>query len=139
MAFTERMQIACPQSKAFDLMADARNELKWNDDVSAVELRTDEPIGQRSTFIVVNRGREDAATITRFDRPERLAFVVASKQMDIDIKYTFEAAEGGTLAVGTFDARPKGAMKVFLPLLMPMIKRGLAKQHANFIRLCETS
>jgi Polyketide cyclase / dehydrase and lipid transport len=139
MAFTERMQIACPQSKAFDLMADARNELKWNDDVSAVELRSDEPIGQGSTFIVVNRGREDEATITQFDRLERLAFAVASKQMDIDIRYTFEVAEGGTLAVGIFDAEPKGAMKFLMPLLMPLIKRGLAKQHANFIRLCETS
>jgi hypothetical protein len=139
MAITERIQIACPQSKAFDLMADLRNELKWNDDVSAVELRTGEPVGPGSRFTLVNRGKEDDATITRFERPERLAFAVTNKQMDIDIIDTFEATQGGTLAVGTFDARPKGAMKFLMPLLLPMIKRGLAKQHANFTRLCETS
>ena len=138
MPFTENMQIACPPSKAFDLMADARNELEWNQDVSAAELTSDEPVRQGSTFVVVNRGREDEVTITRFDRPERIDFAVSSKQIDIDITYRFEAVDGGTRAVGTFDARPKGAMKVLLPLLMPVIKRGLAKQHANFVRLCES-
>lgn len=138
MPFTERMQIACPPSKAFDLMADARNEPEWNQHVSAAELTSDEPVRKGSTFVVVNRGREDDVTITRFDRPERLDFAVSSKQIDIDIRYTFETHGGGTRAVGTFDARPKAAMKVLLPLLMPLIKRGLARQHANFVRLCES-
>ena len=37
----------------------------------------------------------------------------------------------------TFDATPKGFMKVLLPLLIPMIKRDVAKQHANFKEFCE--
>ncbi len=58
--------------------------------------------------------------------------------MDIAIEYTFAEADGTTTAVGRFEARPKGFMKILLPLLMPMIKRDLAKQHANFKELCET-
>lgn len=81
-----------------------------------------------------NRGREDDVTITTHDRPDHLGFAVTSKAMDIDIDYTFAEADGTTTAVGTFDARPKGFMKILLPL---MIKRDMAKQHANFVKLCE--
>jgi uncharacterized protein YndB with AHSA1/START domain len=138
MAFTEEMHIDCPSATVFDLMADARNETRWNASVSRAELVSDEPIGVGSRFIVVNRGREDEATITVFDRPERLEFAVASKAMDIDITYTFAESDGTTTAVGNFDARPKGFMKVLLPLLMPLIKRDLAKQHTRFRKFCET-
>ncbi len=138
MAFTEQMHIDCPSTTVFDLMADARNETRWNGGVSRAELMTDEPIGKGSQFIVVSRGREDEVTITVFDRPERLEFAVTSKAMDIDITYTFAETDGTTTAVGNFDARPKGFMKVLLPLLMPVIKRDLAKQHAKFENLCET-
>ncbi len=69
MAFTEEMHIACPATTVFDVMADARNETQWNGSVSRAELTTDEPIGKGSKFIVVNRGREDEATITVFERP----------------------------------------------------------------------
>ena len=138
MAFTEEMRIDCPSTTVFDLMADARNETRWNGSVSRAELVTDEPIGEGSRFVVVNRGREDEVTITVFDRPERLEFAVTSKAMDIDIGYTFAEEDGTTTAVGNFDARPKGFMKVLLPLLMPVIKRDLAKQHTKFKSLCET-
>lgn len=138
MAFTEELHIDCPSTTVFDLMADARNETRWNGSVSRAELVTDEPIGEGSRFIVVNRAREDEVMITAFDRPDRLEFAVTSKAMDIDITYTFVEEGGTTTAVGNFDARPKGFMKVLLPLLMPVIKRDLAKQHTKLKKLCET-
>ena len=42
------------------------------------------------------------------------------------------------LRSGDFEAEAKGFMKVLLPLLMPMIKRDIAKQHVHFKNLCET-
>lgn len=137
MAFSEEMHIDSPSTTVFDLMADARRETDWNTTVSRAELTTDEPIGEGSAFIVVNRRREDEVTITRFDRPERLEFAVTSKSMDIQISYTFSETDGTTTALGHFDAKPKGIMKAVLPLLMPIIRRDLAKQHANFKTLCE--
>lgn len=126
MALTEELHIDCPSTTAFDLMADARNETRWNGSVSRAELTTDEPVGKGSQFIVVNRGREDEATITGFDRPEHLEFAVTSKSMDIAITYTFAETDGKTTAVGNFDAQPKGVMKALLSLLMPVIRRDLA-------------
>lgn len=58
--------------------------------------------------------------------------------MDVAIKYTFTETDGTTTAVGKFAAQPKGFMKVLLPLLVPMIKRDIAKQHVHLKKLCET-
>ena len=135
--FTHEMQIDAPAAIVFDLLADARNELQWNDSVSRVELLTDEPIGKGSKFLVEDRRGEHDVTIAVFDRPERIEWALVSKQMDVAIKYVLTETAGGTTAVGTFAARPKGFAKVLLPLLMPLIKRDIAKQHGNFKSLCE--
>lgn len=136
-AFTDEMRIDSPSTTVFDLMADARNELQWNDGVSRVELLTDEPVGDGSQFIVEDRRGEHEVTVTLFDRAERVEFALTSKGMDVAIRFVFTEKDGTTTAVGNFDAQPKGFMKVLLPLLMPMIKRDIAKQHVHFKELCE--
>jgi uncharacterized protein YndB with AHSA1/START domain len=136
-AFTDELRIDAPAGTVFDLLADARNELRWNDGVSRVELLTDEPIGQGSRFLVEDRRGEHAVTIAVFDRPERIEWALTGERMDVAIRYAFMETAGGTTVVGTFEARPKGFTKVLLPLLMPLIKRDIAKQHGNFKSLCE--
>ena len=137
-AFTDEMHRNSPSTTVFDLLADIRNELRWNGNVSRAELTSGEPIGLGSQFIVEDKRGEHETTITVFDRPERIEFAMSSKQMDVAINYTFTEADGTTTAVGTFDAQPKGFMKLLLPLLMPMIKREIARGGVNFKRHCET-
>jgi hypothetical protein len=135
---TEVMHIKCPAAKAFDLMADARNETRWNSGVSKVELTSGEPIGEGTQFMVVDkRGRHDAK-ITAHKRPEELSFVIHDARMDVDIDYVLTEANGVTTMTGTFNAKGKGLMRFLLPLLVPLIRRDLAKEHARFVRLCET-
>lgn len=135
--FREELRVSAASTTVFDLLADARNEVQWNEGVSQAGLVTAEPIGQGSQFVVEDkRGRHDVE-ITVFDRPERLEFNLTGKQMDVAISYRIGESDGTTTAVGTFDARPKGFMKVLLPLLLPLIKRDIAKQHVNFKNLCE--
>ena len=136
-AFTDKMHIDSPSTTVFDLLADARNELQWNSGVSRVELLTDEPVGTGSQFIVADRRGEHEVTITLFDRPDRVEFAMTSKEMDVAIKYAFTETDGTTTAVGKFEAQPKGYMKLLLPMLMPMIKRDVAKHHVHFKKLCE--
>jgi len=50
--------VACPAEQAFDLMADARNEVRWNLRVSRSELVSGDLIGAGSRFLTVNRGQE---------------------------------------------------------------------------------
>jgi hypothetical protein len=140
MSFTEDLHIDCAPETAFDLLADVRNETRWNDGVSRAELSTPEPVGMASRF-VTDHGRplgEIESTITVFDRPGRLEFAATSKRMDINISYKFTATGSGTLAHGTFAPEPKGLMAVLFPLLRPMIRRDMAKQHEQFKVLCES-
>jgi hypothetical protein len=134
---TEVMHIKCPAAKAFDLMADARNETRWNSGVSQVELKSGEPISEGTQFMVVDKRGQHDAKITAHNRPQELSFVVHDARMDIDIDYALTEANGVTTMTGRFNAKGKGLMRFLLPLLVPLIRRDLAKEHARFIRLCE--
>ena len=76
-------------------------------------------------------------TITGFDRPHRISFVVRGAQMDVDIDIAFSEVDGVTTIAGTFDATTRGLMTLLFPLLKPLIRRQIAKEHVNFVKLCE--
>lgn len=69
--------------------------------------------------------------------PVHLEFDATSKRMNLAIAFTFTETDSGTLVHGEFDPQPKGIMAVLFPVLRPMIRRGMAKQHQNFKALCE--
>lgn len=139
MTITETLHIDCPPSIAFDTMADVRNEAQWNDGVSRADMTTDEPIGQGSRFVTVHGAPlgDIASTITTFDRPHRLEFSATSKRMDLAVALTFTDSGSGTTMHGTFVPKPKGVMALLFPLLRPMIRRDMAKQHQKLKALCE--
>lgn len=138
MAITEEMHIDCPPTTAFDLMADVRKLTHWNDGASRAEMTSAGPIGQGSRFVSVNRGQEMESTITTFDRPERLDFSVTGKAMDVAAVFRFtEAGDGTTLSI-EFEPHPKGIMRILFPVLRPLIRRDLAKQHLKFKDFCES-
>ena len=136
MEFTIEQHLRCTPEHAFDLMADARNEPRWNRQVSRSELRSDEPIGRGSRFVTVNRGKEYDASISEYERPSRLAFDVTG-QMDVKATFTFAARDGGTDYRATFDFTPHGSMRLMGPVLKPMIAASLKKESASFKALCE--
>ncbi len=131
------MHVSRSATTAFDLMADARNEVRWNTGVSSVQLETSGPIGEGSRFLVVDKRGQHEATITSFDRPNRITFVSRDAQMDVDIELVFTEVDGVTTITGTFDAETRGLMKLLFPFLKPLIRRQIAKEHVNFARLCE--
>jgi uncharacterized protein YndB with AHSA1/START domain len=76
--------IARPPEEVFDLLADLRNDPRWNSRVSRAELVSAEPIGQGSRFAIVNGGTEYDVTITTYERPSRLVYE-ASGNPDLTI------------------------------------------------------
>ena len=90
-----------------------------------------------SQFTIVKKNVQHDATIVVFDRPERLTFHAIDGKMDLDIAYALSESGEATTMTGAVRIRAKGMMAVLLPLLKPLIRRDLAKQHANFVRLCE--
>ena len=136
MAFEVDRSIAVSPEVAFDAMADARGEVRWNSKVTRSDLVSGEPIAQGSRFQTVNRGQQYDATITEYERPGRLVFVVTGKQLDITTTFTFAADGRGTLLHGDFDFRPKGFFRVVFPMMAPMIRRDLPKQMGAFAEFC---
>jgi len=129
--------IKCPAATAFDPMADARNELRWNSGVSKVELTSGEPIGKGTRFRVADkRGQHDAA-ITAYERPGILSFAVNDPKMDVLINIEFSERDNITTMTSRFNAKGKGMMKFLLPLLVPLIRRDISKEHKKFVKLCE--
>jgi len=121
---------------AFDKMADARNEVRWNSKVSRSDLMSGEPVQRGARFQTVNRGQPYDAIITEFERPSRVSFEVTGKQMDITTTFTFAPGGPGTVLRGEFDFRPKGFLKVLFPLMRPMIRGDLPKQMGSFAEFC---
>jgi hypothetical protein len=138
MEITVSVDVAASPELVFDLMADARNEPRWNSQVSETDLTSAEPIGAGTTFRTVNRGQEYVATITEFDRPRDFTYEVVGKTMEITGRMSFVGAGAGTHVEGTFDMRPQGPMKLMLPLMAPLVRRDFPKQFASFKQLCES-
>jgi hypothetical protein len=134
----EQVFIHCDPTIAFDLLADVRNETRWNKGVSVAELRSDDPIREGSRFLTVYRGLKNHVTLAEFDRPERLVVAGSSNSMDIDTTYTFSGEDGGTRLVVSTDLRPKGLTSVLSPLLRLMMSRELAKKYATVKRAIES-
>jgi hypothetical protein len=132
-------QVARPRDVVFDLMADARHEPKWNSQVSTTELTSSEPIGAGTTFRTVNRGQPFTATITRFDRPDRLTYDVVGKSMTIVGDLSFSGDTGGTSLDATFDMQPRGLLKLMFPLITSAVRKDFSKQLASFHEFCEST
>jgi uncharacterized protein YndB with AHSA1/START domain len=135
---TVDVRISVPVADVFDAMADARNEPRWNTQVSECELLTGEPIARGTHFRTVNRGQAYSATITEYDRPDRVTFVVAGKALEITGALQFVNDGGSTHMTGAFDLQPKGFMKVMLPLMAAAVRKDFPRQMANFKQFCES-
>ena len=127
----EEVLIQCDPVTAFDLLADVRNESRWNKAVSVAELRSDDPIREGSKFLTVYRGMENEVALTAFDRPDHLVVAASSKNVDIDTTCTFARESGGTRLVVSTDVRPKGFTSVLAPLLRMMVRREVAKKYRD--------
>ena len=139
MKFTAESDIARPPVEVFDRMADARNEPSWTSQVSRSELVSEEPIGQGSRFVTMNRGKPYDSTITTHRSPELLVFEVAGKPLDITASFTITPRGDGAHVVSEFDFRPKGGMKAMFPLMQSAVRKDIAKQSQSFKRFCEQS
>lgn len=129
--------IEAPIGRVFDLMADTRNEPRWNSRASSAALVSDEPIRQGSEFTTVNRGRTFRAVLTEYERPRHLGFDVTGDVMTIHGALDFAEQGESTRMTGRFDFTGHGPMKVMLPVMAPLIRRDFPRQMRSFKAFCE--
>lgn len=100
--------------------------------------RVDERRADRGRVAVRDRESRRSFRCHHLDvRPTRGLEVRATGSIELVIRYSFAARDGGTHMTGVYDFRPRGALKVLFALMKPVIAGNVKKQSASFKALCE--
>lgn len=128
--------IAAPVEEVFDLVADERNEPRYNPRIVAVRKLGPEPVGPGARFVAepsgTGRRGEMTLTIQEYERPFRLHNVITSSYMKVDGTLTFEEVDGGTRLTWDWDLGLVGPMRLLSPVLALV---GPAWERRNWVGL----
>jgi uncharacterized protein YndB with AHSA1/START domain len=113
--------IAAPLDEVFDIVADERNEPRYNPRIVRAEKVSEGPVGPGARFVAepksMGRRGEMAVEVLEYDRPHRLHNVVRSSYMQVDGTVTFAEVDGGTRLRWDWDMDLVGPMRVLSPVL----------------------
>jgi uncharacterized protein YndB with AHSA1/START domain len=130
--------IDAPVDEVFDVVADERNEPRYNPRIVRAEKVSEGPVGAGARFVAVPKRMgpkgEMALTILEYDRPHRLHNVVRSHYMQVDGTLTFEEVEGRTRLRWDWDMGLVGPMRLLSPVLALI---GPAWERRNWVGLKE--
>jgi F420H(2)-dependent quinone reductase len=105
----------------FDVVADERNEVRYNRRLLRVEKITSGPIGRGTQFRVVTKtiGRPVEMTIefTDYERPRRLASLTHLPTMEIQGTLNFDPVAEGTRMRWSWELQPRGVLRLLTPLI----------------------
>lgn len=118
---TGEVLIAAPITQIFDLVADERNEPRYNPRIARADKVTDRPIGAGARFVAEPKGmgRRGKMTmeIVEYERPRCLHNVVRSPYLLVDGTLTFEETGTGTRLRWDWSMVLRGPFRVLAPLL----------------------
>lgn len=113
--------IAAPVEEVFDLVADERNEPRYNPRIVHAEKVGDGPIGVGSRFVAEPKGMGAKGAMTLqvvdYDRPHRLESSIRSSYMTVDGTLSFTEVDGGTRLRWDWEMDLVGPMRVLAPVL----------------------
>lgn len=113
--------IDAPVEDVFDMVADERNEPRYNPRIVRAEKVTDGPVGQGARFVAEPKSTGSRGEMTlevlEYDRPRRLHNVVRSSYLVVDGTVTFEPADGATRLRWDWDMQLLGATRLMAPVL----------------------
>jgi uncharacterized membrane protein len=116
-----------PVEEVFDLVADERNEPRFNSRMRRVEKIVTGPIGVGTRFRAetTSMGRTVPMVIelTGYERPRRLASTTHVSSMELEGALTFDPVPGGTRMRWAWDVQPHGPLKLMPPLVARMGRR----------------
>jgi uncharacterized protein YndB with AHSA1/START domain len=113
--------IDAPVEEVFDLVADERNEPRYNPRIVRAEKISDGPVGRGTRFIAEPKSMgtrgEMTLEILDYDRPHRLHNVVRSSSMHVDGTLTFDGTDGRTRLRWDWEMDLVGVSRVLAPVL----------------------
>ena len=113
--------IDAPAEEVFDLVADERNEPRYNPRIAHAEKVDPGPVGPGSRFVAEprNTGAKGRMTmeLVEYDRPGRLRTSVRSSYLSVDGVLSFTEVDGGTRMHWDWDMELVGPMRLLSPVL----------------------
>ena len=132
------IMIDAPVDEVFDMVADERNEPRYNPRIVRAEKVTDGAVGRGARFVAEPKsmGAKGAMTleVLEYDRPHRLHNVVRSSYLQVDGTLTFEEVDGGTRLRWDWDMGLVGPTRVLSPVLAVI---GPSWERRNWVGLKE--
>ncbi|WP_353507467.1 SRPBCC family protein [Intrasporangium sp.] len=115
------IMIDAPVDEIFDLVADERNEPKYNPRILRAEKVTEGPLGPGSRFVAEPKsmGAKGAMTleVLEYERPHRLHNLVRSSYLQVDGTVTLEEVADATRLTWDWDMDLVGPLRLLTPLL----------------------
>jgi uncharacterized protein YndB with AHSA1/START domain len=134
--FTGEIVIDASVETVFDVVADERNEPRYNPRMLEARKLTSGPVGRgaRFTALMRTRGRPMPMTIefTGFDRPHSLTSVNRMRAMEIEGTLTFTPVADGTRLHWSWALHPRGPLRLLGPLMGAIGRR---QERANWTGL----
>ncbi|HEY9495747.1 MAG TPA: SRPBCC family protein [Intrasporangium sp.] len=113
--------IDAPVGEVFDLVADERNEPKYNPRIVHAEKVTEGPVGKGARFVAEPKGMGAKGVMTmemlEYERPNRLHNAIRSSYMEVDGTLTFEESGDGTRLSWDWEMGLVGPMRLLSPVL----------------------
>jgi deazaflavin-dependent oxidoreductase (nitroreductase family) len=110
-----------PVEEVFDVVADERNEVRYNPRLLWVEKVTSGPIGRGTCFRAATktmaRPVEMTIEFTQYERPRRLASATHLPTMEIRGALTFEPVAEGTRMRWSWELQLRGVLRLLTPLI----------------------
>jgi uncharacterized protein YndB with AHSA1/START domain len=134
--------IAAPVEQVFDMVADERNEPRYNPRIVRAEKTSQGPVGRGARFTAQPKGMGARGVMTievvDYDRPGRLVTSIRSSYVDVEGTLTFAQVEDGTRMRWSWEMRLRGAMRVLSPLLSAIGPRWEYRNWAGLKRFMES-
>jgi uncharacterized protein YndB with AHSA1/START domain len=116
-----------PVETVFDVVADERNEPRYNPRLLWVEKVSSGSIRRGTQFRAatktMTRPVEMTIEFTDYERPRRLASSTHMPTMEIQGALTFEPVPAGTRMRWAWELQPRGAFRLLTPLIARMAQR----------------
>ena len=110
-----------PVEEVFDVVADERNEVRYNPRLLWVEKISSGPIRRGTQFRAATKtmGRPVEMTIefTDYERPRRLASLTYLPTMEIQGTLSFDPVPEGTRMRWSWELQPRGVLRLLAPLI----------------------
>jgi uncharacterized membrane protein len=131
-----------PVEEVFDVVADERNEPRYNPRLLWVEKLSSGPIGRGTRFRAATKtmGRPVEMTIefTDYQRPRHLGSSTHMPTMEIEGALSFDTVPQGTRMRWSWELQPQGVLRLLTPLITLMGRQQEETIWAGLKRFLET-